>query len=120
MGFISKLFGSDSVIDAGIKGIDTLVFTDEEKSNAKMKFLKLYEPYKIAQRWLMLFVCVPYVSLWAMTGIIYLVDIFTIKELDTSKMIIFLNGDVGSAFILIVAFYFGGGAISGIFDRVKK
>lgn len=120
MGIISKLFGSDSVIDAGINGIDALVFTDEEKSTAKMKFLKLYEPYKIAQRWLMMFVCIPYVMLWSITGAIYLVDIFTLKELDTSKMMAFLNGDVGSAFILIVAFYFGGGAVEGIFDRLKK
>tara|TARA_R110001632_G_scaffold3822_1_gene16755 strand:+ start:320 stop:682 length:363 start_codon:yes stop_codon:yes gene_type:complete len=120
MGILSSLFGSDSVIDAGINGIDALVFTDEEKSTAKMKFLKLYEPYKIAQRWLMLFVCVPYVSLWSLTGVIYLIDIFTPRELDTSRMMLFLNGDVGSSFIIIVAFYFGGGAVEGIFSRLKK
>ena len=120
MGILSKLFGSDSVIDAGINGIDALVFTDEEKSNAKMKFLKLYEPYKIAQRWMMLFICVPYVSLWFLTGLIHLADIFTVKELDTTNIMYFLNGDVGSSFIIIVAFYFGGGAVEGIFSKIKK
>jgi len=50
MGILSKLFGSDKIIDAGINGIDAMVFTDQEQSNAKLAFLKLYEPFKIAQR----------------------------------------------------------------------
>ena len=42
MGIWSSIFGSDKIIDAGISGIDAMVFTDEEKSSAKMRFLKLY------------------------------------------------------------------------------
>jgi len=120
MGIWSSLFGSDKIIDAGINGIDAMVFTDEEKSSAKMKFLKLYEPYKIAQRWLALVVTIPYVSLWFFVGVIYIADIFMVKDLDTSKIMTYLNGDMGSAFILILSFYFAGGAVEGIVSRFKK
>ena len=120
MGIWSSLFGSDKLIDAGISGIDAMVFTDEEKSSAKMKFLKLYEPYKIAQRWLALVVTIPYVSLWFIVGLIYIADIFMVKDLDTSKIMTYLNGDMGSAFILILSFYFAGGAVEGIVSRFKK
>lgn len=120
MGIWSSLFGSDKIIDAGINGIDAMVFTDEEKSSAKMKFLKLYEPYKIAQRWLALVVTIPYVSLWFLVGVIYIADIFMVKDLDTSKIMTYLNGDMGSAFILILSFYFAGGAVEGIVSRFKK
>jgi hypothetical protein len=48
MGIWGKIFGKDSVVDAGINGLDKIVYTDEEKSDAKQAFLKLYEPYKIA------------------------------------------------------------------------
>ena len=52
MGIWNSLFGNDKIIDAGINGIDQMVFTDEEKSSAKMKFLKLYEPFKLAPTYL--------------------------------------------------------------------
>lgn len=121
MGIWAKLFGSDSVIDAGIKGIDSIVFTDEEKSNARMMFLKLYEPYKIAQRLLMTFVCIPYVTLWLITGLILVADVFTARPLSTDKLTGFLTGsDVGSAFVIVVVFYFGGGAVEGVVNRFKE
>ena len=47
---MKKIFGSDKVIDAGINSIDAMFYTDEEKSQSKKDLLKLYEPYKLAQR----------------------------------------------------------------------
>ena len=120
MGILSALFGSKKVIDSGIDGIDAMFFTDEEQSKAKMAFLKLYEPYKIAQRWLMVFVSVPYVLLWLLVGIIFIVDIFIDKSLDTSKIMLYMNGDMGTAFVSIVLFYFGGGAVEGVVKRFGK
>ena len=120
MGIFSALFGSDKVVDSAISGIDAMVFTDEEKSLAKMKFLKLYEPYKIAQRLLMLVVSIPYVAFWFIVGLIHVADVLMVKELSTTKLIEFLNGDMGSAFILVVSFYFAGGAVEGIVNRLKK
>lgn len=121
MSIWSNLFGSDKVIDAGISGIDAMVFTDEERSSAKMAFLKLYEPYKLAQRWLMAFVCIPYVLAWSSVVVILVAEVFMKRELDTDKLTSFLMGsDVGTAFVLIIAFYFGGGAVEGIISRFGK
>lgn len=98
-----------------------MIFTDEEKSNAKMAFLKLYEPYKIAQRWLMTFVCIPYMLLWFLTGCILIADIFILKDLNTDKLTAFLlHQYVGSAFVVIMTFYFGGGFVEGVVERVKN
>ena len=121
MDIISSLFGSDKVIDAGIDGIDAMVFTDEEKSKAKMAFLKLYEPYKLAQRWLMAFVCIPYVLAWSAVVGILILEVFTKQELNTDRLTAFLIGsDVGTAFVLIICFYFGGGAVEGVVRRFGR
>ena len=112
MSFFSKLFGNDKIIEAGISGIDALVFTDEEKSNAKMQFLKLYEPYKLAQRYLALIYSIPYASAWLVTFIAsFFVDVTLQMEL--------LKGDAFYINIVILSFYFGGGAAEGIVKQIK-
>jgi len=45
MGFFGRIFGSDSVIDGAINGIDKVWFTDEEKSDYHLKMLASYEPF---------------------------------------------------------------------------
>lgn len=120
MGFFSKLFGSDTVIQAGIDGIDAMVYTDEEKSTDKKAFLSLYEPYKLAQRYLALIIGIPYTSLCFLTGLMYLADIWFKRDMDFTGILTFLNGDFGSAFLLVLTFYFGGGAIEGVVNRFKK
>ncbi len=112
MSFFSKLFGNDKIIEAGISGIDALVFTDEEKSNAKMQFLKLYEPYKLAQRYLALIYSIPYALSWLVTFIAsFVVDVTLQMEL--------LKGDAFYINIVILSFYFGGGAAEGIVKQIK-
>lgn len=120
MGLLSKLFGSDKVIDAGINGIDAMVFTDEEQSNAKLAFLKLYEPFKLAQRYIAMTFCPAYIGCWVLTFIIEVVDIFTIKDLNTDTLYKMLQGDVALMVTLILGFYFGGGAAEGIVKRLAK
>jgi len=112
MGIFAKLFGSDTIIDAGISGINAMVFTDEEKSSAKMKFLKLYEPYKLAQRYLALIFCIPYASAW-------LITFLASFKIDVANQIDLLTGDIGNIVFGIVLFYFGGGAAEGIVRRLK-
>ncbi len=113
MGFFSRLFGSDKIIDAGVNGIDALVFTDEEKSNAKMQFLKLYEPYKLAQRYLALIYSIPYALAWLVT---FIASFF----IDVALQIELLKGDAFYINIVILSFYFGGGAAEGIVGKFKK
>jgi len=49
-GLLGKLFGSDKVINDVSSGIDKAIFTREEKADYLLKFLKAYEPFRIAQR----------------------------------------------------------------------
>ena len=67
MAFWSKLFGSDKIISAGINTIDKIVYTDEEKADNKLSLLKLYEPFKLAQRLLAVIYSIPYAICWLVT-----------------------------------------------------
>ena len=76
MSFLGKLFGSEKVIDAGINGIDKAFYTDEEKAEdaitrigLKERILQAYEPFKLAQRYMMLIVGTPYMIIWVATAI---------------------------------------------------
>ncbi len=113
MGFFSRLFGSDKIIDTGLNGIAAMIFTDEEKSNAKMQFLKLYEPYKLAQRYLALIYSIPYALAWLVT---FIASFF----IDVALQIELLKGDAFYINIVILSFYFGGGAAEGIVGKFKK
>jgi hypothetical protein len=121
IGFIKKIFGSDSVISAGISGIDKIVFTDEEKSDAKMKLLKLYEPFKLAQRYLALIFSSTYCLAWFTAFLIEVIDVFIEKNLDTSVLYDLLTkSDIPFIVALIVGFYFGGGLAEGAIKQMKK
>ena len=62
MGIFSDIFSVksvDNIVDAVIDTGDALVYTAEEKANAeqlkvdtKLKMLPLYEPFKLAQRYI--------------------------------------------------------------------
>jgi len=110
MGIFSRMLGSDKIIDAGIKGIDSIYYSDQEKAENKKAFLKLYEPFKLAQRYLALIFSVPYVFMVVVTFIAsFFVDVSVQKEI--------LTGDIGTIVGMIVAFYFFGGTISGGFKK---
>ena len=110
MGIFSKLLGSDKIIDAGINGIDAIFYTPEEKAESKKEFLKLYEPFKVAQRYIALVFTIPY-ALMVLTTFIasFWLDVSVQKEL--------LMGDIGTIVGIIVGFYFLGGTISGGFTK---
>lgn len=120
MGILGKIFGSSKIIDAGIDGIDAMVFTSEEQSNAKLAFLRLYEPFKLGQRLIAMTLCPAYIACWVLTFIIEIIDIFTIKELNTDTLYKLLEGNVSLMVTLIIGFYFGGGAAEGIIKRLMK
>lgn len=111
MSFLGKLFGKDSVIEAGINGIDKVVLTSEEKTDAHLAFLKLYEPFKLAQRYLALILCTPYAVILLGAGAKSLVGY------DVDAPLAILSGDPALIVGTILAFYFGGGAVEGILER---
>lgn len=112
MGIWDSLFGSDKVINAGISGLDAIVFTDEEKSKAQQEFLKLYEPFKLAQRYLAVIFSIPYALAWITT---FIASFFA----DVDKQLLLLNGDIGSIVGAIVSFYFLGGVVNGLL-KIRK
>lgn len=119
MNIFSKLFGSNKVIDAAIKTGDALFYTDEEKSEWKLKMLKAYEPFKIAQRYLAVILSIPFVGLHALAGVQILVaGWFTgalgknIHESSLALMEI-NNATLGMPVSIVLGFYFAGGLAEG-------
>lgn len=108
MGFISKLFGNSKVVEAGVEAADAVWFTDEEKAKWHLRLLKAYEPFKLAQRFLALIFCVPYIFLIL---VMFLASLFF--EKDILGHVELLNELLGTPVTVILFFYFGGGAIEG-------
>lgn len=108
-GILGKIFGSTKIIDAGISAIDALVFTDEEKSKAKLALLKAYEPFKIAQRYLALI----FSGLFSLAFFAALI-LALLGEPYKPVTDVVVAFSLGQIVLAIVAFYFLGGVMSGV------
>ena len=129
MSIWGTLFGSENVIkraaDGIYNGVDAAIYTDQEKAGGFLNLLKAYEPFKLAQRLLALTLAIPYVVVWLLCAIMLIVSGFvdpvygqqiavsakTLGELN--------NGTLGTPVALVMAFYFGGGALEGIVAKMK-
>lgn len=119
MAIWGKLFGSDKIIDAGIKAGDAVFFTDEEKSEWRLRLLKAYEPFKIAQRWLALLTTTPFVLLHILAALQVLITGWLPGPLGKAvhesalNVMQYNNDTLGVPVALILGFYFAGGAFEG-------
>jgi hypothetical protein len=124
MGIFAKLFGSTQVIDAGIKAGDAIFFTDQEKANWKIRLLKAYEPFKIAQRWLAIILSIPFVSLHTVSGVQILAAGWMNSGLGKSaheaalSVMEWNNETLGIPVAIVLGFYFSGGAIESL-NRIR-
>ena len=109
-GAIAKILGSDSVIEKGMKGIDAVVFTKQEKFEMKIKLLKAYEPYHVALRLLSLSITGVYLLL---ASVLFVASFF-IDNVDSQLAL--LKGDLGSAFVAVVSFYF----LNSVMGKLRK
>ena len=130
MGFFSAIFGNNNIVKKGIDLIDEAFYTDEEKAEDKMKLLekkseikieqlKAYHPYKITQRFIALSFI--FVFLFIMlNGII--AQLYGIVDIQNVKNALkFANKMwLGEIVLIIITFYFGGGAIEGILDKRRQ
>ena len=112
----------DNIVDAIINTGDVLVYTDEEKARAlqlvvdtKMKMLPLYEPFKLAQRYLAFaFTANFLLSFWV--GIILFMGFPTYLD---GYLEMISSFQLGWIMLAIVSFYFSGGFIES-FKNIKK
>jgi len=134
MGILSKIFGSNDVIkkaaDGVYDGVDAAFFTTEEKAQHFKDLLKLYEPFKLAQRLLAAIICVPYMFVWILCACLYGASVAFDPCLDQAcksyqlltvaqDLASFNNQMLATPVSIILAFYFGGGAIEGVMKSRK-
>lgn len=128
MSFFGKLFGTEKGVekltDGIYNGVDKAFFTDEEKVDAFKEMLKLYEPFKLAQRYMMMIIGIPFVLIHTIAASIQLVIAFmgnnymTVSDNINASLSMF-NEALGTPFVWIAAFYFGGGAVGGIVEKAR-
>ena len=120
---------SFGVVDKGVEMLDDAFHTEQEKAGFKATLLKLYEPYKLIQRWLALTVTVAFVGLHVFTSvadIIYISIQAASFDVDSAtagfepaplfEIISQRNIDtLGSGWEWIMIWYFTGGVIDGGF-----
>lgn len=117
---LAKIFGSGDVIKSGIDLIDNLHTSTEEeiqaKTKAKTDLLSAYAPFKLAQRVIAFSFTFVYLMCFS------LVLGFTLAEMtsDADKVKQVLEDfQIGYAMLIILTFYFGGGAFEGILSAKK-
>lgn len=115
MGILGKIISPEKLVDGVGKGIDKFFDGRGEKAARFTELLKLYEPFKIAQRVLAFMFCSVYLfSHLLALGMMY-VDVNISKEIwhNTNDNLLYIV-------LSIVTFYFSGGVINGAIKRFSK
>lgn len=121
MALLGKLFGSEKALDKAASGVDKVFFTKEEKSEQWVETLKAYEPFKLAQRLIAILVTSTYLLVWLMSAIMMILGIWYVDIVEYSKLLAQWNNDTLSVpFLVIISFYFAGGAAEGVIQKFKN
>lgn len=129
MGFFSSIFGTKDIVKDGLKMIDEAFYTDEEKAQDMMKLLEkkaelkirqleAYHPYKKTQRFLALSFVFIYLFIMV-NGVVS--QLYGLVNLDDVKNALKFANEMwlGEIVLIIVTFYFGGGAVEGVLEKMK-
>jgi hypothetical protein len=123
LGVFSKLFGSaktvDTLVDGAVKGIDALVFTEEEKSEAHREtfqlWLKMQEVVSqessvrsVTRRILAVMIVGTFLFFLISAAVAYPISI------DYAKFLLSLAKELGGLTLAIGCFYFGVHLIRGL------
>jgi hypothetical protein len=86
-----------------------------------IKLVRAYEPFKLSQRLIMLIVVPSYVFI-VFVGLALLVASYWNDGLNEIAISVFeiAEGTLRYIVLIIVSFYFGGGAVEGIVNKVKE
>lgn len=126
MSLIDTLFNRKKASEQIEAESDLEYLSDKDKADIHHKTLSFYEPFKLAQRVLAMVVAVPYVLIWvSAAGLLVISGFFEPVLSDqlqrVAKMLGNLNNTtLGVPVSLVLGFYFGGGAIEGVVERIKN
>lgn len=126
-GFVKGLFTSDTVtktVDGIYNGVDKLILTDEErldyenkKIEYKLKSLPLFEPYKLAQRYIAVMFTINFIlAFWVGVALLFM------EKLELLEKYLLLVGvfNLGWIMLAIIGWYFTNGALNGILKPKDK
>ncbi len=113
----------DNAVDGIYNSVDMAFYTDEEKAKAvqkavdtKLKMLPLYEPFKLAQRYMAFAFTVNFIlAFW----VCVLIWMFGTKEQVTEFLGIVSTFQLGWIMLTIVAWYYGGGFVESAKKSIK-
>lgn len=124
---IGKLFGSNKALESADNfvnkvsgGIDKAFFTREEKSDFWLKMLAAYQPFKLAQRLLALMITAVMAIGYLIAATLYVCSIWFETTKQAEAIVELTNAEFGTAFTLIIGFYFAGGMAEGIIGKVRE
>lgn len=120
-GLLGKIFGSDKVIESGIKLIDSFHTSTEEeiaaKTKAKVEIMQAYAPFKLAQRVIAFSFTFVYLSCFGLVLAFTLTD--RVTDADKVKQVL-EDFQIGWAMMIILSFYFAAGAAEGILAQRRN
>ena len=121
LSILGKIFGSETVISKSIDLIDSFHTSTEEQIEAatksKVALLEAYAPFKLAQRVLAFSFTFVYLSCFALVLGYTLMD--QVADAEKVKQVL-EDFQIGYAMLIILAFYFGGGAAEGILQNRQR
>lgn len=126
MSLISSLFNRKKATEQLETESELTFLTDEDKADIHKKTISFYEPFKLAQRVLAMVVALPYVTIWVATAGVFIASWFLDPTLSdrlqsgAEKLGNLNNSTLGVPVSLVLGFYFGGGAIEGVVDKIKN
>jgi len=120
MGILATIFGSGEVVSKAIGLIDDMHTSTEEEilaqSEAKVRVMRSYEPFKVAQRYIALLFTFTFLACF---GLVMGMTLFgEVNNLGDVRGVI-SEFWIGEIMMLIATFYFGGGLAESIKRPIK-
>lgn len=121
LGVLGKIFGSEKVISKSLDLIDSFHTSTEEQIEAatksKVALLEAYAPFKLAQRVIAFSFTFVYLGCFGLVLGYTLMD--QVADAERVKAVL-EDFQIGYAMLIILAFYFGGGAAEGILQNRNR
>ena len=122
MGIWSAILGKGETIGKGIDLIDNAFYTDQEKADMKKELLRSFEPFKLAQRQIAVYIMRMFVPLFIIEVVLGLLGA---KYPVCWEMVSVLNSleavqYVAYSYIAVITLYYTGGVASPIASVFKN